>query len=414
MRVVIPSSAAQQTFYRQPANIKQGKGPVLAASATGWHMRINSQKVFPSTHLLADATTTNRTQISTLPGARTVTQTASLTVSRPPPTIPPTTVSYHVSNRVSATPVVAANLQATSRATINGPIRITTPPIQGATQGGGNTTTYVQRQAPTVVPSRSVTSSGTPTAATIISQSSSGATTTLVPNFQMSTPLFRAGGIGTGTGQTVTGAPRARVVTQTTLSANHHQVAGVAGSTGGGAAGGGGGGSAVGNSGGASGAAQQAVAISSAGGGGGGGGASAVASSGGGSGGGQSQAFVATLSAVLQGPRQVSTLLYTNNSNAQQYTIGPNQQRLALTTTLSPQRPQATVTTGIRPTIQRLPTSGIRVSTGSLNFRSPVLASTTVLTTIASSTGTVGTVTNSQQQQQQQQKQQQQQQQLQN
>ncbi|EDO63307.1 AGAP012273-PA [Anopheles gambiae str. PEST] len=311
MRVVIPSSAAQQTFYRQPANIKQ------------------------------DATTTNRTQISTLPGARTVTQTASLTVSRPPPTIPPTTVSYHVSNRVSATPVVAANLQATSRATINGPIRITTPPIQGATQGGGNTTTYVQRQAPTVVPSRSVTSSGTPTAATIISQSSSGATTTLVPNFQMSTPLFRAGGIGTGTGQTVTGAPRARVVTQTTLSANHHQVAGVAGSTGGG-----------------------------------------------GSGGGQSQAFVATLSAVLQGPRQVSTLLYTNNSNAQQYTIGPNQQRLALTTTLSPQRPQATVTTGIRPTIQRLPTSGIRVSTGSLNFRSPVLASTTVQNPPSGATGT--------------------------
>uniref|UniRef100_A0A182JNZ1 Histone deacetylase complex subunit SAP130 C-terminal domain-containing protein n=1 Tax=Anopheles christyi TaxID=43041 RepID=A0A182JNZ1_9DIPT len=319
MRVVIPSSAAQQTFYRQPANIKQ------------------------------DATT-NRTQISTLPAARTVTQTASLTVSRPPP-IPPTTVSYHVSNRVSATPVVAANLQATTRATINGPIRISTPPIQVA-NNNSNTTTYVQRQQPTVVPSRSVTSAGTPTAATIISQSSSGATTTLVPNFQMSTPLFRASGISTGAGQAVTGAPRARVVTQTTLSANHHQVTGVASSTGGG-----GGGSVVVNSG--TGATQQTVAISSAAGG-AGVGASAIASSGSGSGNGQSQAFVATLSAVLQGPRQVSTLLYTNNSNAQQYTIGPNQQRLALTTTLSPQRPQATVTTGIRPTIQRLPTAGIR------------------------------------------------------
>ncbi|XP_053660792.1 mucin-19-like [Anopheles marshallii] len=370
MRVVIPSSAAQQTFYRQPANIKQ---------------------VFTSSHVLADATA-NRTQISTLPAARTVTQNASLTVSRAPQTTP-TTVSYHVSNRVTGTPVVAANLQATTRATINGPIRISTPPIQVATNN--NTTTYVQRQPPTVVPSRSVTS-GTATAATIISQSSSGATTTLVPNFQMSTPLFRAGSIGTGAGQVAAGAPRARVVTQTTLSANHHQVTGVTNN-----AGGAGGGSTVVNNvvtpGGGSGAAQQAVAISSASSGG-----ATVASSGTGTGGGQSQALVATLSAVLQGPRQVSTLLYTNNSNAQQYTIGPNQQRLALATTLSPQRPQATVTAGIRPTIQRLPTAGIRVSTGSLNFRSPVLASTTVLTTIASNTGTVGTVTNTQQQQQQQ------------
>ncbi|XP_052903365.1 serine-rich adhesin for platelets [Anopheles moucheti] len=381
MRVVIPSSAAQQTFYRQPANIKQ---------------------VFTSSHVLADATT-NRTQISTLPAARTVTQNASLTVSRAPQTTP-TTVSYHVSNRVTGTPVVAANLQATTRATINGPIRISTPPIQVATNN--NTTTYVQRQPPTVVPSRSVTA-GTATAATIISQSSSGATTTLVPNFQMSTPLFRAGTIGAGAGQVAAGAPRARVVTQTTLSANHHQVTGVTNN-----AGGAGGGSTVVNNvvtpGGGSGAAPQAVAISSASGGG-----ATVASSGTGTGSGQSQALVATLSAVLQGPRQVSTLLYTNNSNAQQYTIGPNQQRLALATTLSPQRPQATVTAGIRPTIQRLPTAGIRVSTGSLNFRSPMLASTTVLTTIASSTGTVGTVTNTQQQQQQQQVQQQAQQQLQ-
>uniref|UniRef100_A0A182M3N0 Histone deacetylase complex subunit SAP130 C-terminal domain-containing protein n=1 Tax=Anopheles culicifacies TaxID=139723 RepID=A0A182M3N0_9DIPT len=318
MRVVIPSSAAQQTFYRQPANIKQ------------------------------DATT-NRTQISTLPAARTVTQNASLTVSRAPQTTP-TTVSYHVSNRVSATPVVAANLQATTRATINGPIRISTPPIQVATNN--NTTTYVQRQPPTVVASRSVTS-GTATSATIISQSSSGATTTLVPNFQMSTPLFRASSIGTGAAQVAAGAPRARVVTQTTLSANHHQVTGVTNNTGASGAG-----SAVVNTvvtpGGGSGATPQAVAISSASGG------AAVASSGTGTGSGQSQALVATLSAVLQGPRQVSTLLYTNNSNAQQYTIGPNQQRLALATTLSPQRPQATVTTGIRPTIQRLPTAGIR------------------------------------------------------
>uniref|UniRef100_A0A182SAM6 Histone deacetylase complex subunit SAP130 C-terminal domain-containing protein n=1 Tax=Anopheles maculatus TaxID=74869 RepID=A0A182SAM6_9DIPT len=343
---------------------------------------------------------TNRTQISTLPAARTVTQNASLTVSRAPQTTP-TTVSYHVSNRVSATPVVAANLQATTRATINGPIRISTPPIQVATNN--NTTTYVQRQPQTVVPSRSVTA-GTATAATIISQSSSGATTTLVPNFQMSTPLFRAGSIGAGAGQVVAaGAPRARVVTQTTLSANHHQVTGVSSSTGGGGGGAGGGTTVVTPGGGTTGGTAQAVAISSASVGG-----SAVPSSGSGTGTGQSQALVATLSAVLQGPRQVSTLLYTNNSNAQQYTIGPNQQRLALATTLSPQRPQATVTTGIRPTIQRLPTAGIRVSTGSLNFRSPVLASTTVLTTIASNTGTVGTVTNTQQQQQVQQQAQQQ------
>ncbi|XP_058065399.1 mucin-17 [Anopheles bellator] len=392
MRVVIPSSAAQQTYYRQPANIKQ----VLRSTAT------------------SPDTTTNRTQISALSAARTVvTQTASLTVSRAQTTTP-TTVSYHVSNRcVPATPIVTANLPpgAVRATTINGPIRISTPPIQVATNSntsGGNTgnsagvvstggsTTYV-RMPPNVLPARSSAQAAAATTATIISQSNhnNSTTTTLVPNFQMSAQLIRATGAGavavTGGGAAGVGGgvPRARVVTQTTIPTNHHPVVVASGGT----------------------ATPLAVVNSST---------PTVGSAQGavvGSGGQQTgvavsntspQAFVATLSTVLQAPRQVSTLVYTNNSATQQYTIGPNQQqqhRLALaTTTLSPQRPttlgggsvglSTPGTGGIRPTIQRLPTAGIRVS----NFRPPGLASTTVLTTIASGVpGVSGTVTNSSQ-----------------
>ncbi|XP_052873159.1 mucin-19 [Anopheles cruzii] len=391
MRVVIPSSAAQQTYYRQPANIKQD-------------------------------TTTNRTQISALSAARTVvTQTASLTVSRAQTTTP-TTVSYHVSNRcVPATPIVTANLPpgAVRATTINGPIRISTPPIQVATNNSasgansgtsagvvstGGSTTYV-RMPPNVLPARSsAQAAAAATTATIISQSNhnNSTTTTLVPNFQMSAQLIRATGAGTvavtggGAAGVGGGVPRARVVTQTTIPTNHHPVVVASGGT----------------------ATPLAVVNSST--------PTVGGSQGVGGGGGQQtgvavsntspQAFVATLSTVLQAPRQVSTLVYTNNSATQQYTIGPNQQqqhRLALaTTTLSPQRPttlggvglSTPGTGGIRPTIQRLPTAGIRVS----NFRPPGLASTTVLTTIASGVpGVSGTVTNSSQSAGQQQLQQQ-------
>ncbi|XP_049539738.1 mucin-19 [Anopheles darlingi] len=408
MRVVIPSSVSQQTYYRQPANIKQ------------------------------DATT-NRTQISTLPAGSAITAGATartavtatsvpLTVSRAQSTTP-TTVSYHVSNRTvqSATPIVTANLPpgaAVRATTINGPIRISTPPIQVANSnsggGGGGTgtggatvatavgnTTYV-RMPPNVVQSqvRSTTTGATATAT---------ATTTLVQNFQMSAQLIRAAAGGAGGGATtgtLTAAgvtPRARVVTQTTLPASHHQV--VQGSAAGTPV-------AVVNS--------SAVGTSVV-----GGQLQTVVSSGSNTGGsnnaGTSGATAATSSAqhayvaaLSMGPRQVSTLVYTNNSatgqqqqqqpqqqqqqQPQQYTIssGPNQQRLTLATTLSPQRPTtATVmgagTTGtIRPTIQRLPTTGIRVS----NFRSPVLTPTTVLTTIASGIGGASaTLTNTQQNQ---------------
>ncbi|XP_055592586.1 mucin-2 [Uranotaenia lowii] len=295
MRVVIPSSATPQTFYRQAINLKQD-------------------------------TTTNRTQITALP-ARTVTQT-SITVSRPQ-----TPTTYHVPARG---PTTVTNIQG-PRATITAPIRIPTPPISVA-----NLNTYVRQS----VPSRTSSPS-----ATIISQ---GTTTWMPGNVQVQVPtqLIRA--------NSITQAPRARVVAQTiptnqnpsnasntaTITANvvAHQATTQAN--------------------------QQNVSISGT---------------------NQSQAFVATLAtAVLPQPqRQItSTLVYTNNSSQQPYTSGNNPQRLTLATTLSPQRPAA-----VRP-IQRLPTTniGVRVTAGSISIRTPsvpVLAPSTVLTTIAS--GSVGT-----------------------
>ncbi|XP_055625283.1 mucin-2 [Toxorhynchites rutilus septentrionalis] len=288
MRVVIPSNAAPQTFYRQAINLKQD--------------------------------TTNRTQITALP-ARTVTQT-SITVSRPQ-----TPTTYHVPARVPAT---VASIQG-PRATITAPIRIPTPPISVA-----NLNTYVRQSVPSRTSSPSTT---------IISQG----TTNWMPNVQVQVPtqLIRA--------NSLTQAPRARVVAQTipanqtsnnvnnaTITANvvAHQASTPTN--------------------------QQNVSI---------GGAN------------QSQAFVATLAtAVLPPQRQLtSTLVYTNNNSQQPYATGTNPQRLTLATTLSPQRP-----TGVRP-IQRLPTSnlGVRVTAGGISIRTPsipVLAPTTVLTTIAPGT----------------------------
>lgn len=291
MRVVIPSNAASQTFYRHSINLKTD----------------------PSS---------NRTQITALP-ARTVTQT-SITVSRPQ-----TPTTYHVPSRVPTT--VASG----PRATLTAPIRIPTPPISVA-----NINTFVRQS----VPSRTSSPS-----ATIISQGTSA----WMPNVQVQVPtqLIRAGSL--------TQAPRARVVAQTipanqtstnvnsaTITAN---VVAHPSSTQ---------------------ASQQNVSLSGT---------------------NPSQAFVATLAtAVLPPQRQItSTLVYTNNNSQQPYSTGTNPQRLTLaTTTLSPQRP-----TGVRP-IQRLPTTnlGVRVTAGSISIRTPsvpVLAPTTVLTTIAS--GTAGT-----------------------
>ncbi|XP_053683297.1 serine-rich adhesin for platelets [Sabethes cyaneus] len=136
MRVVIPSSATPQAFYRQAINLKQDGG-------------------------------TNRTQITALP-ARTVTQT-SITVSRAQ-----TPSTYHVPARV---PQTVANIQG-PRATITTPIRIPTPPISA------NLHTYVRQP----VPSRTSSPS-----ATIISQG----TTTWMPNVQVQVPtqLIRANSI---------------------------------------------------------------------------------------------------------------------------------------------------------------------------------------------------------------------------
>lgn len=291
MRVVIPSNAASQTFYRHSINLKPD----------------------PSS---------NRTQITALP-ARTVTQT-SITVSRPQ-----TPGTYHVPTRV---PTTVASIQG-PRATLTAPIRIPTPPISVA-----NINTFVRQS----VPSRTSSPS-----ATIISQG----TPAWMSNVQVQVPtqLIRAGSL--------TQAPRARVVAQT-IPANQTNVNNatitanvVAHPT-------------------STQASQQNVSLS---------------------GSNPSQAFVATLAtAVLPPQRQItSTLVYTNNNSQQPYSTGTNPQRLTLaTTTLSPQRP-----TGVRP-IQRLPTTnlGVRVSAGSISIRTPsvpVLAPTTVLTTIAS--GTAGT-----------------------
>ncbi|XP_055529596.1 histone deacetylase complex subunit SAP130-A [Wyeomyia smithii] len=136
MRVVIPSSATPQAFYRQAINLKQDTG-------------------------------TNRSQITALP-ARTVTQT-SITVSRAQ-----TPSTYHVPARV---PQTVASIQG-PRATITTPIRIPTPPISA------NLHTYVRQP----VPSRTSSPS-----ATIISQG----TTTWMPNVQVQVPtqLIRANSI---------------------------------------------------------------------------------------------------------------------------------------------------------------------------------------------------------------------------
>ncbi|XP_058457811.1 mucin-2 [Malaya genurostris] len=132
MRVVIPSSATSQAFYRQ--------------------------------HLKQD-TTSNRTQITALP-ARTANQT-SITVSRAQ-----TPTTYHVPARV---PQTVASIQG-PRATITAPIRIPTPPISVA-----NLNTYVRQS----VPSRTSSPS-----ATIISQGA----TTWMSNMQVQVPtqLIRA------------------------------------------------------------------------------------------------------------------------------------------------------------------------------------------------------------------------------
>ncbi|XP_058829305.1 mucin-2 [Topomyia yanbarensis] len=134
MRVVIPSNATPQAFYRQAINVKQD-------------------------------TSTNRTQITALP-ARTVNQT-SITVSRAQ-----TPTTYHVPARG---PQTVASIQG-PRATITAPIRIPTPPISVA-----NLNTYVRQS----VPSRTSSPS-----ATIISQG----TTTWMPNVQVQVPtqLIRA------------------------------------------------------------------------------------------------------------------------------------------------------------------------------------------------------------------------------
>ncbi|XP_039443589.1 mucin-19 [Culex pipiens pallens] len=154
MRVVIPSNATPQTYYRQTINLKPD-------------------------------TTANRAQITALP-ARTVSQ-ASITVSRPQ-----TPTTYHVPARVQTT--VAAGIQG-PRATITAPIRIPTPPISVA-----NLNTYVRQSVP---PSRT----SSPSSATIISQQ--GGAPTWMPNVQVQVPsqLIRAANI--------TSAPRARVVAQT-------------------------------------------------------------------------------------------------------------------------------------------------------------------------------------------------------
>ncbi|XP_019931031.3 mucin-2 isoform X1 [Aedes albopictus] len=249
----------------------------------------------------------------------------SITVSRPQ-----TPATYNVPSRV---PTTVASIQA-PRAALTTPIRIPTPPISVA-----NINTFVRQS----VPSRT----SSPSTA-IISQGTSA----WMPNVQVQVPtqLIRTGSI--------TQAPRARVVAQTipanqssanvnsaTITANV-----VAHPT-------------------STQASQQNVSLSGT---------------------NPSQAFVATLAtAVLPPQRQItSTLVYTNNNSQQPYSTGTNPQRLTLATTLSPQRP-----TGVRP-IQRLPTSnlGVRVTAGSISIRTPsvpVLAPTTVLTTIAS--GTAGT-----------------------
>uniref|UniRef100_A0A1Q3EXD9 Putative histone deacetylase complex subunit n=1 Tax=Culex tarsalis TaxID=7177 RepID=A0A1Q3EXD9_CULTA len=156
MRVVIPSNATPQTYYRQTINLKPD-------------------------------TTANRAQITALP-ARTVSQ-ASITVSRPQ-----TPTTYHVPARVQTT--VAAGIQG-PRATITAPIRIPTPPISVA-----NLNSYVRQSVP--LPSRT----SSPSSATIISQQGGGAPTWM-PNVQVQVPsqLIRAANI--------TSAPRARVVAQT-------------------------------------------------------------------------------------------------------------------------------------------------------------------------------------------------------
>ncbi|XP_065081848.1 mucin-2 [Ochlerotatus camptorhynchus] len=289
MRVVIPSNAASQTFYRHSINLKPD----------------------PSS---------NRTQITALPPR---TQT-SITVSRPQ-----TPTTYHVPARV---PTTVASIQG-PRATITAPIRIPTPPISVA-----NINTYVRQS----VPSRTSSPS-----ATIISQ---GQTWMSNVQVQVPTQLIRA--------NSITQPPRARVVAQT-ISANQSStnvnnatitanvVAHPATTQ----------------------TNQQNVSLS---------------------GSNPSQAFVATLAAAVLPPQRqlTSTLVYTNNSSQQSYSSGTNPQRLTLATTLSPQRP-----TGVRP-IQRLPTTnlGVRVTAGSISIRTPsvpVLAPTTVLTTIAP--GTLGT-----------------------
>lgn len=290
MRVVIPSNAANQTFYR--------------------HSTIN----------LKQDPSSNRTQITALPPR---TQT-SITVSRPQ-----TPTTYHVPARV---PTTVANIQG-PRATITAPIRIPTPPISVA-----NINTYVRQS----VPSRTSSPS-----ATIISQ---GQTWMSNVQVQVPTQLIRANSISQPprarlVGQPISANQSSTNVNNATITANvvAHPVTTQTN--------------------------QQNVSLSGT---------------------NPSQAFVATLAtAVLPPQRQLtSTLVYTNNSSQQPYSSGTNPQRLTLATTLSPQRP-----TGVRP-IQRLPTTnlGVRVSAGSISIRTPsvpVLAPTTVLTTIAP--GTLGT-----------------------
>lgn len=107
---------------------------------------------------------------------------------------------------------------------------------------------------------------------------------------------------------------------------------------------------------------------------------------------GQSQTFVATLATVLPPRQQTATLVY---SNPQQFGTAGTGQRLAVANPISTQRQ-------VRP-IQisnaRLPTSGlgVRVSSGNISIRGPnipVLAPSSVLTSLPAGTSTTVTASN--------------------
>jgi hypothetical protein len=95
---------------------------------------------------------------------------------------------------------------------------------------------------------------------------------------------------------------------------------------------------------------------------------------------GQQQTFVATLATVLPPRQQTATLVYST-SQQQQYSIQP-QQRLAVATSLGT---AGGATRQVRPTIQRLPTTGIGVRVSSAIRPSLPNLTPTVLTSLSSS-----------------------------